>query len=105
MVGDAIDALRLVSCGNSFNGDGRRVLSFEEVLRFEEARVSKSTVWRFRSIGEWIYISTIWGLPTMVNDTTVAVSSWDFLLAGLEPGVPSPLSLESSMSISNNESS
>jgi hypothetical protein len=29
-------------------------------------------------------ISIIWGLPTLVNDTTLAVSSCDFLLEALD---------------------
>jgi len=30
------------------------------------------------------YMSTIWGFPTMMNDTTLAVSSCDFLLEALD---------------------
>ena len=60
--------------------------------RFRESRFREAEEGEVVAEGEGTKMSTIWGLPTMMKLTTLAVSSWDFLLDAGEDTLASPSS-------------
>ena len=101
-----IDIRRIA--GWSFSGVGRCVDFGGAVARvvLKEASVSRLRECRFCALeGEVLgtNMSTIWGLPTMINDITLAVSSCDFRLEALDDnalGASASSGLMSSRSVS-----
>jgi hypothetical protein len=90
--------IRRMEEGYRFNGAGRRVVDFggEEInFVLKEASASRFIECRDdgkQAVGEVLKMLTICGFPTTIKETTLAVSSCDFLLDERDDWRPRPSS-------------